>query len=480
LGVWLPGSDRAAAIAITLIALALRLAGVAHPDEIVFDEVYYAQDACWYLYASPARCGVEIETSRSHPPLGKWLIAGGIRLFGYHPLGWRIPSVLAGTLTVLLLYLLARRLLRSTMAASLAAGLLALDHLHFVHSRVAMLDIFLTLFIVAAMLCLVRDRDDLVARSALPGAPASLAARLWRPWRVAAGVAAGLAVATKLPGIYVVGALVALTVLWEACARGSLRPATVWRALREEGASICLYLVVVPAAIYALSYLGRLPGALTVPPWQSGSFLRAVASRQLAMLRFHVGYFGDHPYQSPAWSWLLLKRPIVYFFNESPQAVREILALGSPLIWWPSLAAAVYVGVRAVRHGRADGPELPILAGIAATYGPWLLLARSRSFVFLYYVLPTIPFLCLALAYVVQTRRRTGRARALAAAMAAAALAGFMFYYPVMTARPLAREAWRARIGLFSRCAPASPGQEQSSTTPADRPGPPPRGWCWR
>jgi hypothetical protein len=85
-------------------------------------------------------CGVAGEVAQEHPPLGKWIIALGIRLFGPGPFGSRIGPAIAGTLTVLLVYVLARHLLRSAFGATIAAGLLAIDFLHFVESRTALLD----------------------------------------------------------------------------------------------------------------------------------------------------------------------------------------------------------------------------------------------------------------------------------------------------------------------------------------------------
>ena len=154
-------ADTIALTAITLIGGIIRLWHVAQPHQIIFDETYYAKDACWYVNSSPSLCEIDGEANQLHPPLGKWLIALGIRIFGYDSLGWRIASVVAGTITIALLYLLARKLLKSTLAASLAAGLLAVDWLHFVQSRVAMLDIFIPMFAVAAFLFLVYDRDYL-------------------------------------------------------------------------------------------------------------------------------------------------------------------------------------------------------------------------------------------------------------------------------------------------------------------------------
>ena len=94
-----------------------------------------------------------------HPPLAKWLMALGIRAFDFTPAGWRVAPLIAGTLSVALLYLLARRLPASILAASLAAGLLVFDFLHFVMSRTAMLDVFVVFFGLLSFVCLTYDRD---------------------------------------------------------------------------------------------------------------------------------------------------------------------------------------------------------------------------------------------------------------------------------------------------------------------------------
>src|SRR3990172_6875860 len=127
---WLPADTRAL-IMITVLAGLFRLIGLGAPSQIVFDEAYYARDACWYVYRSEAVCTLRGETSRVHPPFAKWLTAVGIRLFGYTPFGWRVAAWAAGTLSISLLYLLARRLLLSTAGAAIAPRLLALDFLHF-------------------------------------------------------------------------------------------------------------------------------------------------------------------------------------------------------------------------------------------------------------------------------------------------------------------------------------------------------------
>ena len=94
-----------------------------------------------------------------HPEVGKWLIALGEKAFGMDPFGWRISAAVAGALMVLVMCRLARRMTGSTALGCTAGLLLSLDGLHFVLSRLALLDIFLALFMLCAVTCLVADRD---------------------------------------------------------------------------------------------------------------------------------------------------------------------------------------------------------------------------------------------------------------------------------------------------------------------------------
>src|SRR4029453_11637057 len=121
------------------------------PARVFFDGGYYAIQACEYIFGNGPPCHAEagLPLTGVHPPLGTWLIAGGIKIFGFRSGGWRVASLAAGTLTVVLVFLLARRVLRSTLAATVASGALAFDALHFIHSRIAMLDVFVTFFFAA-------------------------------------------------------------------------------------------------------------------------------------------------------------------------------------------------------------------------------------------------------------------------------------------------------------------------------------------
>jgi dolichyl-phosphate-mannose--protein O-mannosyl transferase len=465
----------------------MRLVSLGRPVELVFDEVFYARDACWYVFARESVCGISDLASRAHPPLGKWLIGSGIAAFGYEPFGWRIAVAVAGTLSVALAYLLAFRLLRgvtdgrgATIGAVAASGLLATDFLHLVHSRVAMLDAFIALFVMAAVMFVVLDRDRARER---PDAPWWWRAALGRPWRLLAGVSLGAATATKWSGAYVALAVIGLVVIWEVAGQRRQTPeAGLWRAFaaafRREALPTVVLLGVVPLVVYVASYTGRMPGAILALPWQPGSVWRGIWDHQQAMLDFHTTLGGDHPYQSPPWSWTLIRRPVAYWFSPEGGDYREILALGNPLMWWPGLVALVVLAVTWWRvRWAVDRPEPVILGAAVSTYLPWLVLSGDRSQTFLWYFLPTVPFLCLALGCLAAWAWQRTAGRIAVVAYAGIVLASFAFYLPVLTALPLESDAWRMRI-LFADCE-RSGGPTQSLPDDSSSEGLPPDGWCW-
>ncbi|MBA3363009.1 MAG: phospholipid carrier-dependent glycosyltransferase [Actinobacteria bacterium] len=454
---------RADTVAVTLItatAAVVRAIHLTRPKTIVFDEFFYAREACFLVHRSQQVCGIGEGAISPHPPLGKWLITLGIRAFGYNPLGWRVSALIAGILTVSLLYMLARMLLGSTLGAAMAAGLLAIDPLHFVHSRVAMLDVFVTLFIVLSFLLLVIDRDRVEGGAS--------AARGWlgvrsRGWLLAAGAAA----ATKWVGFLALAAVAGLAALW-AVQRVTERrwPARILSGLRAEGPILLVAMVVAPLLIYVASFLGRVDGSVLSWPWTRGSWVRNFLGVQKEMLRFHLVIEDVSPYTSPPWSWLLIKRPLVYLREASGGSHREILAIGIPVVWWASLPALVYLGIRATSRRHLSAVTAVVIGGFAILYVPWLAVTTERSFTFLFYLLPAVPFMCLALAAVATPLARSLIGRAALALLCALAIAFFSFFYPVLTATPISKPALEARQ-WFDDCR-VSPGSLA------------PNGWCWR
>ena len=481
--------DTTALAILVLGAAVLRFVSLGRPVELVFDEIFYARDACWYVAGSEAVCGITELASRAHPPLGKWLIGAGIATLGYDPVGWRITAAVAGTLSVALLYVLAWRLLHgsvpavaATVGALAAAGLLAIDLLALVQSRVAMLDAFIALLVIGAVLAIVLDRDRARDR---PDRPWWWRLTLGRPWLMLAGACIGAAAAVKWSGAYVAPAIVGLVVIWVILDARRAKPEAGWRAwvlraARRDAAAVIVSLGLVPVLVYTASYTGRMPGELLAVPWDPASVWNGIWQHQRAMLDFHTELGGDHPYQSPPWAWPLLQRPVAYWFGDEGGAYREILAMGNPLAWWPGLVALPGLVVTWARSGWGWlRPEPVILGAAVATFLPWLVLSGDRSQTFLWYFLPTLPFLYLALGCFAAWAWASARvaARAATAAIAVIVLAGFAFWLPVATALPLDPDGWRARM-LFSDCERPD-GVVQDLPDDSTSQGLPPDGWCW-
>src|SRR5690606_31966277 len=117
-----------------------------------------------------------------------------------NPFGWRLATAVAGILTVLIVALLVRSILKSTLWGGLAGVLLAVDGEAVVLSRTALLDNFLAFFVVLGLALLwldrLRTRRQLAPRGPhWSGYESPRTGPRW--WRWAALVAFGLAAGTK-------------------------------------------------------------------------------------------------------------------------------------------------------------------------------------------------------------------------------------------------------------------------------------------
>ncbi|MFM8522975.1 MAG: dolichyl-phosphate-mannose--protein mannosyltransferase, partial [Actinomycetota bacterium] len=313
------------------LAAMLRFWNLGTPDSLVFDEVYYVDGARDYLAG-----GVEVTNGAAefvvHPPLGKWLIALGIALFGDTSTGWRIASAVIGTLSIALIYLVAKRLFNSDYLALVAAGLMTIDGLHLVMSRTALLDIFLMFFLLAAFLALLYEKH------------------------LATAIFLALALATKWSAVYFIIAI------------GIYLAITNWRKLPY-------YLPTIPI-IYVISWSGWFASDQGWSRNHSSNPILSFIHYHREILNFHTGLKTDHSYEASPWNWLILGRPTSFFY-ESPKTCgaencsQEVLAMGTPIIWWFGLVAlAITIGYFLSRREKVAGL---ILMGLLSNYLPWLL-----------------------------------------------------------------------------------------------------------
>lgn len=437
----------------------LRLLFLSQPSSLVFDEAYYARDSCLYVGFSQDFCNSPQATEQSyvHPPLGKWIIASGIKIFGYNAFGWRIMSAAFGIALVPLVYLLARKLFRDQGVGLIAGLLVAADFLLVVQSRIAMLDIFLAFFIVLGFLFLAMDRERLLALSenALLPFPGDQPRRD-PEWRFAAGAAFGMALAVKWsagPAVAVAGILAITWSIgyvrdlrrkqrqWEEGPEDTAMTQPSGRLLWKEVASAVLAFILVPLAIYLLSYSLWFKDNLGSGVLATG---KEFINLQESILEYHVELDATHPYQSRAWTWPLVGRPIAYYYTGPPETekVHHILALGNPLVWWPALAAGVWLLVRSFRSRRA---ERVVATGWLAQYLPWLVVGRA---LFFFYMTPVVPFMMIGLAGALGSLKEVARPLkwAVLAYLIIAVGMVTVYFYPVLVGGGLTQALWKSRM----------------------------------
>ncbi len=406
-------------LAVTLLAAGTRFWALGFPSSKSFDEVYYATEAQELL-----RYGYEDNRDYMfivHPPLGKWLIALTSAIWGNNSLGWRIAPALAGTLSVLIMVRLAQRMFRSTILGVLAGMFLALDGISLVMSRVALLDIFLQFFVLAGFAALVVDRDELRSRlGELYAAGVDLSygvPRLGpRPWRLIGGVLLGLGFAVKWSGLSFWAGFALLSILWD---RGAFKSAGVeqpWIATFKRSIPTGVFsLGLAPIAAYLLSWTGWFvgenswnrhwgdthPGTGLFALLPSG--IRSLLDYHHQAYEFHSHLYDPHPYKANPWSWLVLGRPISFYAPSgvtgcgATSCTREILLIGTPIMYWAFLPALGWLLWHWVttRDWRAGAVWLAFLAG----WGVWL--QNTRRTGFLFYMTPLMPFLVLGLTFAV-------------------------------------------------------------------------------
>jgi len=490
-------------LALAVIGGVLRFVRLGEPGSLVFDETYYVKDAYSFLQSGYEREWPEeandsfnagnpdvlLETPNYvvHPPVGKWMIAFGMLLFGSdNSFGWRFSAAAVGTLSVLLIAVVAQRMFGSALLGAAAGLLLAVDGHHLVESRTSLLDIFLSFWLLAAFAALLADRDHgrrRLARRLAAQASASddglpSRARLaygpflgFRPWCLVAGVCLGLALGTKWSALPYIAAFGLLTVAWDISAR---RIAGVhhWFLAGATRDGLLAFVSLVPVA--ALTYVGTWTGwflsedaydrrwAETNPSAQWGWLpdgLRSLAEYHRSAYTFHSGLGSDHPYEASAWTWLVMGRPTSFFY-ETPSGCgadscsQAVTVLGNPLIWWSaalSLLVLLFAWI-----GRRDWRAAAILTGVAAGYLPWFLYPERTTFTF--YAVAFEPFLVLSLTYCLglvlvgpasgAARRRRGIV--LVGLFLATVVALSAYFLPVWTAEIIPYDSWRNRMWLPS------------------------------
>ena len=154
--------------------------------------------------------------------------------------------------------------------------------------------------------------------------------RRGHPYRALAGVAFGLAIATKWSGLLPLGAAGVLALGWEL----GWRKRWAGRSFASFGrvfASLGLGLVLVPFVVYALTWV---PWLVNYPYSYEGGKectvddvvqdpcavsplgrVEGLVRYHRAIWHFHATLEAEHPYRAPAYTWPIMARPVVYYYE---------------------------------------------------------------------------------------------------------------------------------------------------------------------
>ncbi len=339
---------------IFIAATVLRFYALPSPPDQIFDEVYFPVFAQDYL--------TQTDFFDAHPPLGKLIIAGSIRLFGNNPLGWRYFNALTGLMLLAVGAGLAYDLTGRRESALLALTLMAIDPMALVESRVGLINIYLAFFSLLGLW---------------------FGWRWWKgknaPWLnyILALVFFSGAAAVKWIGLGALGAMVLFIILAYVLLKIS-PPRITWKHI--------LLLLIIPAIYLSIFIPDALRGQ-DIVWWHTSAY------------NYHAHLNATHPYGANWWTWPIVQRPIwLYFKSVRPGTIRGIIELGNVVTWIGGLIALFtsLIGFRFLAKNKRP-TYLFVITTYFSLYLPWIAISRVK-FIYHYFVPVLILLILLAVA----------------------------------------------------------------------------------
>ena len=413
--IWLSEQPIYGVMAIALVAFALRFWNLDGTADIVFDEVYYPKFAQNYLRGEPL--------FDAHPPLAKYIIAIGIQILGYAPLGYRIMTAIAGGLLPLITYEFIWQLSDRRSWAWLTGCFVALDGLLLVESRFGLINTYILLFGMLSQLCMVLALKRSRQR--------------WF-WVLVTGLMLGASISVKWTGLaYVIGLGAIAGYAWSRYRQALNAP------------QIVIGLIILPIAFYFGQWIPHLMLNPERDIWE--------LHHQIFGFHQNLGLGKTdpiHPYCSPWWSWVLLIRPVAYFFENRPNSMVEFVhAMGNPFLYWLSAIALLicltFVIVSKLRFPPQIFTKIEpkerrelfwFVVYITTSFlGHWLPWSLSKRCIFLYHYMPASLFAFAALALLVSLfwRSPAPQTRAIGSGLVGIIAIGFIFWLPIYIGLPI-------------------------------------------
>ncbi len=495
---------------IFIVSVILRFWQLGRFNSLVFDEVYYAKFANDYLTNTPF--------FNAHPPLSQYLIAGGIWLGSHLPFGQEITNnltgsplapwtyrwlnALTGSFIPLVVGAIAYQLTRRKSYSLIATLLVATDGLILVESRYALNNIYLVIFGLLGQLCLFIALN-FSSKSHKNYNNKNKNKKRWF-WLIVAGLSFGASFSIKWNGLwFLLGTYLIILAAWlvKICFNSKNQHnknqfiSPIARLTEFNLLELIFTLIIIPIGFYGLMWIPHLQQNPTPDFWQM----------QSEILGYHQRIKDGpkvHPYCAKWFTWPLMLRPIVYFYQNTASlkqtdptlpnlpanmqsAIYDVHAMGNPALWWFSAAAIILFililfhylwiainskfqkknnhysdqsitannsnNINSLINHISFPPAAEIwlifylVSNWLANLLPW---AKVTRCVFIYHYMGASIFAMLALAWWVERWLYSQKSylRIMGLTVILLVLMSFVFWLPIYLGEPISDEAWQRRM----------------------------------
>lgn len=353
-----------------------------------FDEFHYIPASLQWLDFFPT-------SNIEHPPLGKFLIAGGIKLFGNNPIGWRISSTIAGSFSILLIYQLSILLFEDLFLASIVAFYSLFNAWFYVFARVGMLDIFIAPFFLAGFY---------FGLSYLKNNKTNLHYYL-------SAIFFGLSVSTKWSAVF------------------CYFPFFIYFFIKEKNSRLKNTFIFGLISLIAY-YITFIP-YLFVSSSAHITFSEIFISMPLKMIQLHKQVPGNHPYSSEWYTWPFLYRPVWFEFIKDlkdPNYFRGVVLLPNPFQMIIGLLAVLGLLFRIEKINEQSKLYL------VTFYFSWLIwMISPRSLSFSYYFFPSAIFYSFLVPIFIKSFFDSKKTNQIMLGLTIISIIFFVFFFPILS-----------------------------------------------
>ena len=325
----------------------------------------------------------------SHPPLGKMFIALGMSMFEHtDTIGWRLSSVIAGALTAVFVMVLAQQIFKNRKLSLTAGVFTVFSNFNAGMSSIAILDIFLGLFVLISVI---------FAVAYLKRLPKSIT--LKTPYLMLSAIFFGLSMSIKWSTIYFIILFIIIILAAEIV---KYYPKT--EALKQKIVSIFKILSknVIIGIIMILAYIPAwIPHLIyyRIPKEQSViGGLKSLYEWHFQTIKALEAITSPHNFASHAYEWLWLANPNRFITAElTDGTVVAVDNIPNLILAFISFIAIIVLAVYSVKSKQWIPLILP--ASVLAGWVPWLFY-NDRT-IFFFYVAIFEPYLIIAAAWII-------------------------------------------------------------------------------